>query len=246
MLKRSAVINLSRILQEHGVTLSHKQNQFYASIADRCAVFFLSGENLYPDSGASVVHIDHVINVPEKIAALILSQLKVNKTVYARNCKLNRIDRIQAEEFLQKYHLLNSTKSSFNFGLFYKDELVAVASFSNGRKMDRLREDQRSFELIRFCSKSGITITGGLSKIIKNFCVEKKAGDVMTYVDKDLSDGSSFIRAGFKKHSETGATYFLVNKITFERTITKEDAIYDTKKFYRTKNSGNVKLVYTP
>ncbi|PBQ32356.1 hypothetical protein CNR22_11435 [Sphingobacteriaceae bacterium] len=193
-----------------------------------------------------VIYEDQLKRSPEKIKALVLSKLQANKTIYARNCEVRKIDKETAVNFLENYHLMNSTQSGFNFGLFYLDELVAVASFSKGRKMNRLREDQRSFELIRFCCKSGITITGGLSKLIKNFCEEKKAGDVMTYVDKDLSDGTSFIRAGFKKHSETEATYFLVNRVTFERNMATKDELYDAKKFYRIKNSGNVKLVYTP
>lgn len=219
---------------------------FSASKGDQQAIFFLSDENSDSDLSSPVIHVDHLIRAPEKIAALVLSQLKLNQTVYARNCEAKRIERSVAEEFLNNYHLHNSTQSGFNMGLFLKEELIAVASFSKGRKMNRLREDQRSFELIRFCSKSGVTITGGLSKLIKNFCEEKKAGDIMTYVDKDLSDGSSFIRAGFKKHSETEETYFLVNRTTFERKIIAKDAVYNEKDFYRTKNSGNVKLVYTP
>ena len=112
--------------------------------------------------------------------------------------------------------------------------------------MNRLPDGKQSFELIRFCCKSGITVTGGLSKLMSHFCIEKNAGDIMTYVDKQFSNGDSFMKAGFKIHSETPPLNFLVNKKTFERIQMAENKIFDSKMFYATKNSGNLKLIYLP
>jgi hypothetical protein len=188
-----------------------------------------------------------IIHAPEKLVSLIQSKLGLNKTVFARNCIVSKLDKSTAEEFLDNYHLMNSTQSAFNYGLYCKDELLAVASFSKGRKMNRLPEHKRSFELIRFCCKEGITITGGLTKLIKNFCKEKSAGDIMTYIDKQFSSGESFIKAGFVKHSETPPNYFLINKKTLEKILVKsEGEKFDREKFVLTKNEGNIKLVYTP
>jgi len=191
--------------------------------------------------------IDFIVSAPEKIAAVIQSKLSLNKKVFARNCEEKKIDKNTATNFLDKYHLLKSTQSGSNYGLYLKNELLAVASFSKGRKMNRLQTHERSFELIRFCCKEGITVTGGLTKLVKNFCKDKKAGDVMTYIDKQFSSGESFIKAGFVKHSETLPHYFLVNRKTFERINLKTGKErFDEKLFYLSHNSGNVKLVYTP
>jgi hypothetical protein len=128
--------------------------------------------------------------------------------------------------------------------VFFKEDLVAVASFSKGRKMDRLPEDRRSFELIRFCCKSGITVTGGLTRLVKNFAIEKNAGDIMTYVDKQLSDGRSFMHAGFKKLGESQPVAFLIDKNNFERQYYTGGS-FDQKRFYLAHNLGNLKLIYT-
>jgi hypothetical protein len=131
--------------------------------------------------------------------------------------------------------------------LFYKGELIGSASFSKGRKMNRLQSGSQSFELIRFCCKSGITVTGGLSKLMSHFCEEKKAGDIMTYIDKQFSNGDSFIKAGFIKHSETPPLFFLVNKKTFERISLKDkNEIFDKKLFYKVQNLGNIKMILVP
>lgn len=210
-----------------------------------------TGENVICSSGRKTVSLqippDLIVTVPQKLAALIQSRLSLNITVFARKCEVKRITKETAEDFLNRYHVMKSTQSAFNYGLFLKDELLAVAAFSKGRKMNRLPEDKRSFELIRFCCKEGITATGGLSKLLRHFCGEKNAGDIMTYIDKQLSSGQSFIKAGFVKHSETGPHYFLVNKKIFERVPLKnKEENYDQKQFYLLETKGNIKLVFTP
>lgn len=193
------------------------------------------------------IPIDHVITQHKKIIPIILSKLNLNKTVFARNCTIEKITKKNAEVFFNEYHFFGSTSSAYNYGLFYKDELIGAASFSKGRKMNRLPNGKQSFELIRFCCKSGITITGGLSKLMKHFYDEKKAGDIMTYIDKQFSNGDSFAKAGFKKHSNTPPLYFLINKKTFERIPLKDkDEPFDEKLFYRTHNAGNIKMIYKP
>jgi hypothetical protein len=245
-LKKELYSSLIKLLQQQSVSTELQKNGLLTSAKDEKVLFSIIGEQLDTEVTRPAIDIDRLLIAPEKVVAVILSQLKLNKTVYARNCRVDRIEKALANTFLDKYHLFNSTQSGFNYGLFLNKELIAVASFSKGRKMNRLAEDQRSFELIRFCCISGVTVTGGLSKLIKTFCEEKKAGDVMTYVDKHLSDGTSFMRAGFKKHSETEPNYFLVNRTTFERTSASEDEVFDKEKFYLSKNGGSIKLVYTP
>lgn len=242
------LIALKKLLEKQGVlTQLHEQEITFGS-GSKSLIFQIAGEGFDFDrhTGETILPLDQIVREPQKITALILSKLGLNQTVFARSCEVKRVDKKQAAEFLDFYHIMNSTQSAYNFGLFNQNELIALASFSKGRKMNRLEEHQRSFELIRFCCRTGITVTGGLTRLIKNFCNEKQAGDIMTYVDKQLSDGTSFVRAGFKKHSETEPNYFLVNRETFERIPANEDTAYDAALFYLSRNSGNIKLVYTP
>lgn len=190
---------------------------------------------------------DLIITAPQKLVALIQSRLGLNNTVFARKCEVQKISKVAAAEFLDTFHLMNSTQSAFNYGLFFKNELLAVAAFSKGRKMNRLPGDKRSFELIRFCCKEGVTVTGGLSKLMNAFCNEKKAGDVMTYIDKEFSSGESFIKAGFVKHSETKPLFFIVNKNSSQRIPLKDsDKNFNTDTHSLKNTKGNIKLIFTP
>lgn len=192
----------------------------------------------------SKIPIDLLITKPNKLIAIIQAKLQYNRVVYARTCQVRRIDKKSCNEFLDAYHLMSSTNSAYCYGLFDSGELVAVASFSKGRKMDRLKEYQRSYELIRTCSKEGIRVSGGISKLLTVFVKEMKPGDIMTYIDKQFGEGNSYYNCGFKKHSETEPQSFLINKKTFERNYLKESE-FDTDSFYLSQNCGNIKLVYT-
>jgi hypothetical protein len=192
-------------------------------------------------------NIYHLFAQPEKLISIIKSKLGLNKKIFARKCKIKRIENVIASDFLNEFHLMNSTSCAYSYGLYHEAELVAVATFSKGRKMNRLPENERSFELIRFCTKSGVTVTGGLTRLLKYFIEEKKAGDVMTYVDKQFSNGDSFIRAGFKKCSATEPNYFLYGKPKNELLSIKEiPQEVDERKYILLKNSGNVKMIFNP
>lgn len=191
--------------------------------------------------------LDYVITAPAKVAAFVFSRMHLNQRLFARNCEVRRVSKTEAEEFLNCFHLMNATQSAFNLGLYHRDELVGIASFSKGRKMNRLHEDQRSFELIRYCCKAGISISGGLSKLIRHFVTEKSPGDIMTYVDRQWGEGASFQKIGFRREGFTAAHHFLIDRHSFQRQAMRDaDMPFDHRLFYRTQTPGNLKLIYNP
>lgn len=175
----------------------------------------------------------------EIIVARIASLLGRNKRIHARLCEVKLIDKKIAEAFLNKHHVLGFANAYYKLGLYKKDELLAIATFSKGRKMNRLPEGKKSFELVRFCNASGTTVVGGLSKLLKYFTTLSNAGDIMTYIDKEQSEGKAFLNLGFKIESESNPITFSVDRKTGRRTNMNDDS-------YLVKNSGNLKLVYTP
>lgn len=238
---------LSHLLKQKGVETKIEGDvavfSFDSTSIDVAVVHEKSTSN---QESALSISLDFLVLYPEKVEGLICSKLGLNQSIFARKCSIQKISKEEAAKFLTQYHLFGSTQSAFNYGLIYDTELIAVATFSKGRKMHRLQTHERSYELIRFCCKNGISVSGGLSKLVKHFVNEKKAGDVMTYVDKQLSDGKSFLKAGFKKHSETEASSFLVNRITLERKALRNKVeVFDAATHYLTQNAGSIKLIYS-
>ncbi len=208
-----------------------------------CSIHFFIEHPLDTFIGIQIP-VDMAFSRQQQLIAIIQSKLHYTRTVYARNCLAKRISADTTARFINLYHLMGPAKAAYHYGLYDSGELVAAATFSKGRKMNRLEEHQRSFELVRFCCKEGISVSGGLSKLLKTFIKDKIPGDIMTYIDKQFSDGKSYYACGFKKQSESSPLPFLINKETLQRNYYHGET-FNTEKFYLSYNNGNLKLIYS-
>jgi hypothetical protein len=97
-------------------------------------------------------------------------------------------------------------------------KLIAVATFSGGRTMkEGERKGTRSYELIRFASLKGYVVVGGMDKLLKAFTEEHLPDDIMSYADRDWSDGRSYEKLGFTKIENSIPQTLYINLNTSER-----------------------------
>ena len=139
----------------------------------------------------------------EQILSRLTGLLGRNKKIHGRKTKIIAISQAQADQFLNLYHLQGSAKARDKYALTLDNEMIAVATFSAKRKMTREKEGYTSVELIRFATKDGITVQGGLSKLIKHLIRESGPNDVMTYADLDWSYGKGYAKLGFTLTEQT-------------------------------------------
>ena len=135
------------------------------------------------------------------VKARLLSKIgHYESRIFARKCIVRRIDKKTAIEFLKNNHLWGATNAKYNYALFYNDEIVAITSFSPRRNVKRGKNGTnfRSHELIRFCTSLGITVIGGLSKLIKAFIREHSPDDIITTIDRDFGSIDSWVGLGFR------------------------------------------------
>ena len=188
-----------------------------------------------------IIHEDEWRNHWEIIKSRIVSLLGQSKRIHGRDTRVKPISKDEAIDFQKEHHLNVALNSKYRLGLFHKEELVAVAIF--GKVLIKSNEqNQRSGELIRFCNKRNTTVVGGLSKLINHFVIQQELDDVMTYVDKDWSDGKSYMKLGFQVMEETPPQEFMVNKETMER-LPFNHTEFNVDTHYKVTNSGNLKLI---
>ncbi|TDG35850.1 hypothetical protein EZJ43_10870 [Pedobacter changchengzhani] len=173
---------------------------------------------------------------------LVISRLRslcgMNIRVHGRKTKVVKIIKPLADLFLDENHLQGAVSSRYKLGLFFKDELIAVATFSALRKMNHT-ENYKSVELIRFVVKMGYSVIGGLSKLIKAFYLSFGPNDVMTYADRDWSVGEGYLKLGFECTSILEPHYFLLDK-NFSRQLSR---IVITQEENTVFNTGSLKFV---
>lgn len=129
-------------------------------------------------------------------------------------------------------------------GLFEKERLVAVAAFSKILFMKYENPPYYSAELERFCSLAGVTVVGGLDKLVKYYVNNYKTDDLITYVDQNWSDGAAFKKLGFELIGETEALTFKVNRAAYTRELRRHETEIEADE-YLVKNAGNLKFRLT-
>lgn len=200
------------------------------------------------------IHVDEDlwITQPDLLLTRIAALAGKAQRVHARDTVVARIDKKVAMAFQQAHHLQVALPGKYRYGLFHNGDLTAIAVFSGGRKMNNRPDDYRSFELLRFCHKQGIQVVGGFSKLLDAFQREFHPGDIMTYADKDWSDGDSYRKIGFTIVGETAPQVFWINSDTKHRydEHTLPDEIKNSTPPVRKQrgytpisNSGSIKLI---
>jgi hypothetical protein len=154
------------------------------------------------------------------------------------------LSQLEADDFLNENHLQHSVGARFRYGLVSDGQLVAVACFSRLRKMHNAAGLYTSAELIRFANLLGVTVIGGLSKLLSHFINLHKPDDIMSYADKDWSLGSAYERSGFSMVDVTDPSKILVHKETLTRIFPHRlPDNTDLASYQEVYNTGNLKYI---
>ncbi|AFR52386.1 homing endonuclease [Campylobacter phage CP30A] len=159
--------------------------------------------------------------------SIINNKLGKSEKIMARKCILKEVPKTEEKEFLESNHLQGFTGSSICYGLYYQDELVCLMSFGKPRFTDKC-----DWELIRLCTKMGLNVIGGASKLLSYFYKNNK-GSLISYSDRLYSDGGIYKQLGFtfSHYSEPGYSYFKNNQVYSRQQFMKHKLKDKLEKF---------------
>lgn len=182
----------------------------------------------------------------------ISSALGLNTKIYARKTEIREVSNEEAGAFLQENHIqgkLSAHNTLFKVGLFYNNELVALATFGKHHR------NGRDWVLNRFCCKHQVTVVGGLSKL-SSYISKLLKTDIVSWADRRLSQARGYLASGWEVDEVLPPDYFYTNgleivakqarmksKMGTPSDITEyEHALLDG--FIRVWDCGKVRLVY--
>lgn len=151
-------------------------------------------------------------------------------TIGARKCQIKEVSSEDKIKFLNANHMQGAEKHSrYNLGLYYQNELVACMTFgkSKFKKYD--------WDLLRFCSKHGINIPGGASKLftyfVKNYMATGET--VVSYNDITKTKGTLYKTLGFEAISVNSPNYWWINLDNYDvRTRYDEQAAGEVERMH--------------
>lgn len=141
--------------------------------------YHLNKTKLCENKNINLIHIfeDEWRYKQKQTKSLIKDILKFGKVVLSfEKCEIKEVPKLQAESFLNKYSLNGFSPAKFNYGLFYKNHLIFVASFATPKSMKDYK-----WELISFASTFNFTIDNALEHIIEH--VKSIYGDSIIYYE---------------------------------------------------------------
>lgn len=145
----------------------------------------------------------------------IINMLKSKENLYARNLEIKGLDKQEANEFLNKYHLQNKCNGNIiNLGLYKDNELIQLMTFGKPRY-----NKNYEYELLRLCTHKDYKVVGGSEKLFKFFIKTYNPKSVISYCDNSKFTGDVYKKLGFtlSSYGKPGKHWY---NIMTERHIT--------------------------
>ena len=261
--------------------LSNSGTDFHIKNLESNELHFPDGKNFSEDK--VYLFEDRWWAAREMVQERILARLERFRSVFARKCRIlsgrgNHEFGELVRDFLKKNHSYYSAKCRYRYALEFEGEIVAVATFSEGRPMVRqlsdmlknvpkgeqteedgsLRDDIvifDSYEWVRYASRPGIRVVGGMGKLLNAFIEERYTRidpdtsiEIMTYSDNEWGNGEVYFKLGFKYAGERPPVEYHVHKKNYTRY---QQRLYEKElqqgahpdEFYTIKNLGSKKFL---
>lgn len=150
--------------------------------------FLKTKQELAASKGIRLLRIfqDEWENKQDILKSVLLAKLGKCEVLYARNLEYSHIQSKEANLFLEKNHMQGACKAPAHIALLLNEQIQAVVSIGQNRFT-------KGKELVRFATKSGIRVVGGMSKLLK----EEK--DILTYADRrftPIADKCGYSKVG--------------------------------------------------
>lgn len=125
-------------------------------------------------------------------------------SVMARKCDVRHVPNGEATAFYEKYHPQGGQGYGHNYGLYYREKLVACMRFAFGAN-DRGAHAERMWTLSRYATR--VSVAGGASKLFAAFVDEQTPEIVKSFSDNRYFTGAMYEKLGFIMEEETDPDY---------------------------------------
>lgn len=124
----------------------------------------------------------------------------INNKLFARKCELRVTDdRKVINKFFDDNHLQGKTNFSHSIGLYHKEELVSCMLF---------HKNKNRIELVRFCNKINLNVTGAASKLFKYFTKNNNYDRIYSFSESSIFNGELYTSLNFNFDGETPINYW--------------------------------------
>lgn len=164
---------------------------------------------------------DEWFNRRRQVENFLLAKLGIYKErLFARKCVIKEVSIPEAIKFITDNHIQPINNAGVtNLGLYNNDKLLGICQL---RIHHRTNKD---ITISRICFSEGIQIVGGFSKLVSSaisWCKENNYQQLITWSDNRLTNGESYIKAGFIKDGNLPTDYSYIHPDKPHKRINKQ------------------------
>jgi hypothetical protein len=171
--------------------------------------YHLKKKKFFNDRGIELIHIweDDWVFRNNIVKSIILNKInKTPKKIFARKCQVKEVEDTKLiRKFLDENHMQGFAPSSVKIGLFHNDEIVSVMLFDKNEGRKKMCDGR--WNLSRFSNIINTNVVGGASKLLNFFISNYSPKSIISYADKDFSNGSLYRKLYFVEISNSGPDY---------------------------------------
>lgn len=156
------------------------------------------------------------------VKSVLLNQLGKSNRLFARKCKLDKLNDKDADEFFNANHLMGKGRGS-TYILRFKEEIVAALRLKRSKNND--------YEISRFCNNKFNSVVGSFSRLLKFAIQDKKPDSIMTFIDRRYGKGVYLKDLGFSYIHAYPSFRWTDGFITFHRLKFPGNSGYDNGLF---------------
>ncbi len=213
-------LELDFLITDKNLAIELNGNYWHSEISGgKNKNYHLNKSKLCNEKNIKLIHIleDEWIFKKEIVKSRIKHIMNITEnTIYARNCKIKEVDINIKTRFLQENHIQGNSIDKLRYGLFYKNELISLMTFSKERIVTGNKSNESFWELNRFCNKLNHSIVGGFEKLLSHFKKNNSYEKITTYADCRWSgldfEQTVYFKNNFTFLNITRPSYFFVNR----------------------------------
>lgn len=161
---------------------------------------------------------DEVLNRIDIVRSIILNKLGKSERVYARKLKIGTLGKKLGNEFFEANHLMGKGRGQI-FTLYDDKEVLCAIQVC--------RNKGDNWEISRFCSKLGMSVVGGFSRLLSHFTGKESPDSITTFVDRRYGQGDYLQDLGFEFKSCYKSFQWTDGHSRFHRMKFRSNSGYD-------------------
>lgn len=205
--KRTSNIELDLHIPHLNKGIEFNGIHWHAEAQGKDYKYHINKKKFFGNLGIEVTFIweDDWLYKKEICKSIIQNMIGFSKKIYARKTKIRQVSEYDKNTFLIESHLQGACNSKWNLGLYEGDELVSLMTFGNTRFE---KNEEPTYELLRFCNKKGVSVVGGASKLLNHFR-KLYNGNIVSYANLDISNGNLYKKLGFDFIKYSGPSFWI-------------------------------------